>query len=227
MKTRAAHWCFGALISVWLVAACSSDDPPVTPAGGTGATAGTGAPAGGRGAAGGGAVGCGTVAMCPSGMSLMAGGMMFPGAPGCCANAAMSQCGFNAMGRGCMAPPAPEPRCPTVQGAGGPCCAMSNLCGVDSSSLGFGCVDFATLKPFNANAPAPVHCDGTPVMTGGGGAGGGTAPAGGAGGRAAGGTGGGGTGGGAPAGGSGGRAAGGSGGSATGGRGGSGAGGRG
>lgn len=177
-------WTWVVLVSVTL-AACSSedngdDDTPIAGVGGGGGASGSTAGAGAGGASGGagGASGgggtaapmpitCGTTT-CPDPL----GGMMLPiplPRP-CCADEAMGTCGtMPAAGGACMPPIPADPRCPTVSGPipVTSCCTADNLCGLDGSMLGMGCVDFATVAAGFLGGilmvPAPVTCDGMPI----------------------------------------------------------------
>ena len=65
-----------------------------------------------------------------------------------------------------MPPPAAAPKCPTPSFAGitfrACCVTASNLCGVDASSLGMGCVLLSSIQGLDTGMPM-THCDGTPV----------------------------------------------------------------
>jgi len=181
-------WTWVVLVSVTL-AGCSSDDSgdDDAPAGGVGGSAGgtagvggsTGGAGGMSGAGGTGGAGgtmaampvpCGTATCQPVG-----GGIMFPGLPlprACCADEAMGTCGtMPASGGTCMPPLQADPRCPVVMSSLPvpliSCCTADNMCGLDGSALGMGCVDFGTVAggPLGMilMVPAPVTCDGMPV----------------------------------------------------------------
>jgi hypothetical protein len=74
----------------------------------------------------------------------------------CCIDATANRCGY--LVHGTCTPPAPAaPQCPTTGvTAAAPCCvASSDVCGVDATPYGMGCVDL----PFGAQ----IACDGTPA----------------------------------------------------------------
>jgi hypothetical protein len=111
---------------------------------------------------------CGDVP-CPQ--TIMPVGQPIPGvslALGCCADVAASRCGtLSTSTMLCEAPPATEPRCPMALGRQG-CCAGANMCGVDASPEGMGCVEIGALAVSLAPAerrlvmlPARAHCDGS------------------------------------------------------------------
>jgi hypothetical protein len=180
-------WTWVVLVSVAL-AACSSDDSgdDDAPAAGVGGSAGVaavgGSTAGAGGSSGAGGTGgaggtmaampipCGTATCQPVG-----GGFMLPGLPlprACCADEAMGTCGtMPASGGTCMPPLPADPRCPMATSSLPipliSCCTATNMCGLDGSALGMGCVDFATVAggPLGMllMIPAPVTCDGMPV----------------------------------------------------------------
>jgi hypothetical protein len=111
---------------------------------------------------------CGDVP-CPQ--TIMPVGQPIPGvslALGCCADVATSRCGtLSTSMMLCEAPPATEPRCPMALGRPG-CCAGANMCGVDASPEGMGCVEIGELAASLAPAergivmlPARAHCDGS------------------------------------------------------------------
>jgi hypothetical protein len=162
-----------------LGSACnSSTTPPAQPAtagmttgiSGSPATAGKPAANGGAPAAGmsGGSMTCGTATCMPP--QAIPGFMVTP--MSCCLDAATSKCGF--VVKGTCTPPAPDaPKCPmTAFSQAKPCCVMaSNICGIDATAFGMGCLDITP--------GAKTMCDGT--MMGSPGSGGAPAAGGGAG----------------------------------------------
>jgi hypothetical protein len=72
-------------------------------------------------------------------------GFMIPSlAATCCADPATKTCGTMSNGM-CMAPPETAPKCPSPFGPG--CCIKDmNLCGLDASLFGMGCVELGTIK---------------------------------------------------------------------------------
>jgi hypothetical protein len=105
---------------------------------------------------------------------MAAGGGMFMFAQVCCADAATSTCGTVAMADGsCQKPAMSDPRCPTAFGGAVAACCVNNLCGIDGSLQGRGCVDLGALAAMFGNIPAqframfmfpdPRTCDGTPL----------------------------------------------------------------
>lgn len=163
-------WCTAvALAGLVSVFGCGGDEGS-TPQGqgyagfgGGVATAGVGggvATAGTTGAAG--PVACGTT-MCstpalPPGLPIMP-------LPACCANPATSTCG-SVSGGMCMAPPAAAPNCPAPMFFGmtlRACCATGNVCGIDASMLGMGCINASAIPGQGAGRPVTM-CDGTVVQ---------------------------------------------------------------
>jgi len=140
---------------------------------------------------------------CASTDTSMSGGMpmgggMFMFAQVCCADVATSTCGTVSQADGsCQKPAMSDPRCPTAFGGAVAACCVNNLCGVDGSLQGRGCVDLGALQAMFGNIPAqframfmfpdPRTCDGTPLP--GAGEDGGTAGTSGTSGRGASGTG--------------------------------------
>lgn len=161
-------WCMAVVVvgGLSLLGCGKKTSDAGTDAGSGGATASAGS--GASGASGGGAAGSsgraggagtGTVAKnvdChPAGGTFKcagsSGGLMVPGlsfAETCCADPATMTCGaVNMMTKACDAPPAPEPRCPSpFMGIASSCCTADNLCGVDASLMGRGCLDFGSLQ---------------------------------------------------------------------------------
>jgi hypothetical protein len=73
--------------------------------------------------------------------------------PACCMDPFNSICGIKGgIGNGCVKPPPPQPKeCPMLPAIGGVftfrnCCTTSNICGIDASMFGGGCIDYATFK---------------------------------------------------------------------------------
>lgn len=156
-------WCTAvALAGLVSVFGCGSDEgttpgTQVTSGFGGGAAAGVGG--GATAGTGAGAISCGT-ATCmtpalPPGLPIMP-------LPACCANAAMSQCGTMS-GGACMPPPAAAPNCPAPMLLGmtlRACCATGNVCGVDASMIGMGCINASAIPGGAAGRPITM-CDGT------------------------------------------------------------------
>ena len=136
---------------------------PSTPRAGAAAQGGAGAPAlpgaGAAAAPAGSGVECGA-ARC---VTPQVPGFMLP--PACCADAATGTCG-TVSGGVCRRPPPPAPNCPSPSLAGitvrACCITATNLCGVDGSSLGMGCVSLSALPGVDTGIP-PTRCDGTLV----------------------------------------------------------------
>jgi hypothetical protein len=161
-------WCTAvALAGLVSVFGCGGDEgttpAPVGTAGFGGGTAGF---AGTAAAAGTGAMApipCGTV-MCsapaiPPGLGIML-------SPPCCADAATSTCGTTSGGM-CKLPPPPAPLCPAPMLFGmtlkACCVTATNMCGIDGSMLGMGCVGLGGIPGVGAGMPM-TRCDGTVVM---------------------------------------------------------------
>lgn len=119
-------------------------------AGGPAASGSSGAPGGAAPV-----VTCGS-ASCTAPMALPAVSTVTPMA--CCLDAATDQCGYIVSGT--CTPPAPEaPKCPAVMIAlGKTCCTANNICGIDSTAFGMGCIDILP--------GAKTMCDGTRVASG-------------------------------------------------------------
>lgn len=89
----------------------------------------------------------------------------------CCLDMASGKCGSVQTDMSCMGSPPPDPNCPALfMGLLTGCCATGNLCGVDATLMGRGCVDLktvGTMIPAQARSfitvPSPLNCDGTPV----------------------------------------------------------------
>ena len=69
------------------------------------------------------------------------------------------------LSNGTCNPAAPlAPKCPVPMLSGvtfRPCCVIaSNLCGIDATSLGMGCVSLSNIPGLDPGIP-PTHCDGT------------------------------------------------------------------
>ena len=170
-------WCSVVLIVASVaLAACGGDDGGNEPTAGTGAVAGTGAGVGGAsgasgtsGASGMGGAGgttaqpvpCGTTTCQPLGGGLagmLPGGLGAAIPPPCCADEAMGICGTMSGGT-CMPPPMPDARCPSRMFFGmmiASCCTAGNICGVNASQLGLGCID-----PGMFTGMPGMSCDGT------------------------------------------------------------------
>jgi hypothetical protein len=160
--------CQSLVLSSLLFPACSDSDGP----GGanSGGSAGVGGTSSGmRDGAGGDSdgmvltpVACGSNTCAPSGLSGPVGG--FPPAAPCCLDESSGTCGRVKSNGSCQEIPAPEPRCPAIPdsplGSLGPCC-VAGMCGVDVSTIGFGCVDLGnqTFRGFLPGAPDARPCD--------------------------------------------------------------------
>ena len=184
MNTRA--WCTAvALAGLVSAVACGGDEGtqpgPSTGAGfGGGATGGTGA-FGGTGFGSAGTAAPASIPCGPTTCTTLALPIMLPGftiAPACCADMARGVCGSTVAGV-CTPPPPPAPNCPApalpIPGVmvNACCIEATQVCGVDASMLGMGCVNLAGFA-----GPRPTTmCDGTvvPVATAGTGAAAGTA----------------------------------------------------
>ncbi|HKU42499.1 MAG TPA: hypothetical protein VJR89_30285 [Polyangiales bacterium] len=85
--------------------------------------------------------------------------------PACCADQATSTCG-TVSGATCLPPPPAAPNCPTAALGGitfRTCCiADTQLCGIDASSIGMGCVPIGNIPGLDADIPK-TRCDGTRV----------------------------------------------------------------
>lgn len=83
--------------------------------------------------------------------------------PACCADPSTGTCGTMS-GGACMRPPPAAPNCPIPQALGitfRACCVTStNLCGVDASILGMGCVSISSIPGLEGQDPM-TRCDGT------------------------------------------------------------------
>jgi hypothetical protein len=143
-----------------------------TPTGGTGGATGTGGMMGAVAVN----IPCGTTKCAGSAPGTMMGfGMMF--AQVCCADPTPGNevCGTIATANNqCMGPQMSDPRCPSAfGGAVGTCCTSDNLCGIDGSLQGRGCVELGALRAMFGMIPPqfaamfmlpdPKHCDGTPL----------------------------------------------------------------
>jgi hypothetical protein len=83
----------------------------------------------------------------------------------CCYDPFLGECGTSSNGGVCRAVSPPDPRCPQVASpvlALTSCCAANQMCGLDASMFGMGCVDFATLasQPIGSflMLPSPTPC---------------------------------------------------------------------
>lgn len=172
-------WCTAvALAGLVSVFGCGDDDGTTTPAQTTGGSSGGAASGGTRSSAAGTAamapapVECGS-AMCSAPM--LPGGMGIPGGIAlsmpCCADEAKGTCG-SMSGTTCMPPPAPAPNCPAPPSFGGftltACCVeATQICGIDASMAGMGCVDLGGLggaiPGLGGGGMTQTKCDGTPV----------------------------------------------------------------
>jgi hypothetical protein len=185
VMTKSMLWTSVFLLgSAVAIAGCGGDDDDSGDAGGVG-TGGIGAGTGGVGTGTGGTTGTGGMTGGTGGMSSVmsvacgantcmgaGGGMTIPGimlAAPCCVDMTAGTCGTMQAGV-CTPPPAADPDCPTVSVIGmtmASCCAAGNLCGIDASMLGMGCVDFDMVRasPFGAilMPPPATTCDGMPV----------------------------------------------------------------
>jgi hypothetical protein len=171
---------------------CSKKTDTSTPdagkVGGTSGTSGTTSSTAGK--SGGGAAGTatGTAGMMgattlnvPCGDNMCAGsapsaasmslGPMFTLANPCCLDAPSGKCGSVQTDMSCLGSPPPAPKCPALfMGVLAGCCATGNLCGIDATLMGRGCVDLMTVSAMIPAAfrdrlmiPNPLYCDGTPV----------------------------------------------------------------
>ena len=105
--------------------------------------------------------------LCQPGQPLVPG---FPGAAACCVDATMGTCGTVGLTGACAAPIPSDPRCSSPIPGLSSCC-INNDCGIDGTMFGMpGCVDtsmFASNPMFSmfGGLLMAKHCDGTPIMT--------------------------------------------------------------
>lgn len=116
------------------------------------------------------------------GLGGLTGGLGVPMAMACCLDATAGTCGLTAEAGGVCEPPAvPDPRCEGVMlpgplaafgaGLGAGCCTAANMCGVDGSVFGRGCVENSEASQMLSASPvggflmlpAPRGCDEAPV----------------------------------------------------------------
>jgi len=202
MKTSRQWLMMAVVLGTSMVLACGSDPEPAGPAttAGTGSTnvSGTGSfPVAGQGlfgASGAGGTGFALPTPVTCGDKMCTGLISQP----CCADMATGTCGTMS-GTMCQAGPPPAPNCPNISVAvinvNGCCIDSTQMCGIDGSMFGMGCIDLSTAggipgaSAFLGNL-TPTRCDGTKVMTDAGAGGAGGTSAGGAGGANSGGSGG-------------------------------------
>jgi hypothetical protein len=186
VMTKSMLWTSVFLLgSAVAIAGCGGDDDDSGDAGGVG-TGGIGAGTGGVGTGTGGTTGTGgmtggtggmtsTSMPVPCGANMCSAPSLGGGIPGlmlaqpCCVDQTAGTCGTMSGGT-CMPPPTPDPDCPmvTVFTSTMPaCCAANNLCGVDASMLGMGCIDFDMVRNgpggMLITPPPATTCDGVPV----------------------------------------------------------------
>jgi hypothetical protein len=171
---KRAWWSAVALASLVSATGCGGDEgtqvPPQGTAGfagaataGTGVTAGTGTgfPAAGTSSTTG-PVTCGTVT-CPA-PPMLPPGIPITLPPPCCTPT--NECGSMRSGM-CIPPLPPAPLCPPGPSFAGimtrACCIQATqMCGIDGSALGMGCVSGSMLPGASST---PTKCDGTVVAT--------------------------------------------------------------
>jgi hypothetical protein len=181
-------WSVTLMVAVGLaVVSCGGDDDDDD-----GAAGSTGAGAGGMSGSAGvggqvGGTGGSTMMMTgvPCGVT-MCMGMSIPGLPPgaggmfgallpqpCCLDASMNKCGQSSMGGACMPPPPPpvtDSRCPPLMvfGMSMPGCCIDNMCGVNASLLGMGCLENGKAAMGGGMLPImyppPQACDAPPPM---------------------------------------------------------------